>query len=497
MDQQMQPSSTEEAIPQSPPPQALTEEERLQRAFELADAQLEEEASQAGAERRADKGIVQKGIDLWKSAGAGIAKAGFETSDFIFGEPAEEDKTDLRRGIEQRGRELSAESGWNSLSMSTANIITGLIGAGKIMAPIKAVQKVQAMGKAGRAAVEIAKGAVAGATVMDPHEERLSDLIEQFPDLQNPVTEYLASDPSDGAAEGRFKNALEGIGADLALIGAVKAIKWWRMGDVEKAQKEISKLETARTANREAFGLPEELSRGGEVKPPEQKVPQNASASVGSGQAIPEDAAPSTGVADEATRSETAIGTHTAPSASGESTTAAASTMPLIEPPRVKESGIDAAAPPTAPSVPIVVTDNDLAVILKSTKTNLAAVKQYGSYEAAAEAGQIARRGDSLPWQKLRSSDEVTALTDNAARILKTRWDEIKGGSVMSDAQVNAMVEARAELFAEDPQIVMGQIRQAGSGARNMVADMEAGYLIGSRMMDDTYGRYHPSRGRT
>lgn len=150
MDQQMQPSSTEEAIPQSPPPQgltkppqALTEEERLQRAFELADAQLEQEASQAGAERRADKGIVQKGIDLWKSAGAGIAKAGFETSDFIFGEPAEEDKTDLRRGIEQRGRELSAESGWNSLSMSTANIVTGLIGAGKIMAPIKAVQKVQ------------------------------------------------------------------------------------------------------------------------------------------------------------------------------------------------------------------------------------------------------------------------------------------------------------------------------------------------------------------
>lgn len=79
-------------------------------------------------------------------------------------------------------------------------------------------------------------GAIADATVFNPHEARLSDLIEMSPSLANPVTEYLASDPNDSRAEGMFKASLEGLLAggviDLFVKG-VKSVKGW--SDTKKA----------------------------------------------------------------------------------------------------------------------------------------------------------------------------------------------------------------------------------------------------------------------
>ena len=82
-------------------------------------------------------------------------------------------------------------------------------------------------------------GAIADATVFNPHEARLSDLIEMSPSLANPVTEYLASDPNDSRAEGMFKASLEGLLAggviDLFVKG-VKSVKGW--SDTKKAAEE-------------------------------------------------------------------------------------------------------------------------------------------------------------------------------------------------------------------------------------------------------------------
>ena len=59
------------------------------------------------------------------------------------------------------------------------------------------------------------KGMIAGSvtdfTVFSPHEERLSNLVQEFPELANPITEYLQAKPDDSFAEGRLKNSLEGI----------------------------------------------------------------------------------------------------------------------------------------------------------------------------------------------------------------------------------------------------------------------------------------------
>lgn len=66
----------------------------------------------------------------------------------------------------------------------------------------------------------IARGATAGAiadfSVFDGNDARLSNLIQDMPELANPVTEWLASDEEDDEIEGRIKNVLEG-----ALLGGI------------------------------------------------------------------------------------------------------------------------------------------------------------------------------------------------------------------------------------------------------------------------------------
>ncbi len=57
-------------------------------------------------------------------------------------------------------------------------------------------------------------------------EARLSNLIEEYPELRNPITEYLQADEDDGEFEGRMKNVLEGVGTDLLIaVPLARALK--------------------------------------------------------------------------------------------------------------------------------------------------------------------------------------------------------------------------------------------------------------------------------
>jgi hypothetical protein len=77
----------------------------------------------------------------------------------------------------------------------------------------------------GRVADAAARGAVADFTVFDEHEERLSDLWQQLGLPDNVLTDYLAADPNDNVAEGRLKNALEGLGIGALADGIAVAAK--------------------------------------------------------------------------------------------------------------------------------------------------------------------------------------------------------------------------------------------------------------------------------
>lgn len=423
--------------------------------FSRAMAEIDREYTERGemAEKREGKSLLQQGADLWKSAGVGIAKAGMETKDFLLGEPEEHEKSDLRRGIEQIGTDLAAESPFNAMATGISQFATGLLGAGKLMAPIRAVQKLKMAGKTGRAAYEVGRGAMVGAVAIDPHEERLSNLIQSFPDLRNPVTDYLAAKPDDSAAEGRFKNALEGIGLDIAIISilgsSVRGFRYLREGEEAKAAKELAKLEGAHAANREAFGL---------------------------------DFGPSP--------RETPAETHGAATAVEESTLPAKAVEAAPESPSAVVAQTDEVMSTATPSGPNLVeaSPEDVTKILLATDADLKAIKQFGSREAAAEAGQMASRSASrLPWQKLQAPDGLSAFMDNATQTLKAQMEATKGGDILRDATVSAKVRDMADFWGEDPAALMGELAKAGDEAASMTARMEASYLIGNRMLSDTY----------
>ncbi|KQU66663.1 hypothetical protein ASC75_08480 [Aminobacter sp. DSM 101952] len=519
------------------------DEERLRRAIAAADAELAASSQRAGTERRAEKGIIQKGADLWKSAGVGIAKAGIETKDFFLGEPAEADKSDLRRGVEQLGRDLSNESVANSLTMGTTHIITGLIGAGKLMAPVKALQKVKSV-RGGVAAYETARGALAGAVVLDPHEARLSDLIESFPDLQNPVTEYLSSDPTDSAAEGRFKNALEGIGADFALLGAIRVIKFLRSGDTEAATREIAKLEKARQANADEFGMDftggsQPLAKDEPVVAPQgvtgtspqvtlvDEVGIQPAAKDEPVQAPPSQEGPDAQAVedfdphasgwdfterpphhlDETAEDLSVFKERQFPDdkveayqrgLAEESTPRQASSQMVPEEGVIEQIG---AAPqpvnpktgeallPTEKVAPKLirtkeVAEKELNDILDGSRSDSEAIRQYGSVAAARASGHKFAQV-KLPWQKLYTQGGTGEFMSNAVRVLEGRFNAAKGGAILKDTRVRALVNDLSEQFGEDPAMVLGDIADAGKNASKMVAQMEAGLRIGNRMFND------------
>lgn len=73
-----------------------------------------------------------------------------------------------------------------------------------------------------RAAVQ---GAIADFAVFDPHEDRLSNIVDAYPSLQNPITDFLRNSEDDSAIEGRLKNVVEGLGIGVAFDGLLKGLR--------------------------------------------------------------------------------------------------------------------------------------------------------------------------------------------------------------------------------------------------------------------------------
>jgi hypothetical protein len=126
-------------------------------------------------------------------------------------------------------------------------------------------------GKAGRLAKAgtVTKGVVAGAatdfTFFNGQEARLSNLIQQVPELQNPVTEFLAYDADESELEGRMKNVLEGFGLEAVagtFIAGLKAIKRGRKVKEEGGTAE----QQAQVITQELEGKIELPSREPDVK---------------------------------------------------------------------------------------------------------------------------------------------------------------------------------------------------------------------------------------
>jgi hypothetical protein len=119
-----------------------------------------------------------------------------------------------------------------------------------------------ALAKAGTATKAVVAGAATDFTFFNGQEARLSNLIQQVPELQNPVTEFLAYDGDEGELEGRMKNVLEGLGLEAVAGVFIKSLK-----AMKKARK--VKEETG-DAQKVADSITEDLA--GEIVVPTREV---------------------------------------------------------------------------------------------------------------------------------------------------------------------------------------------------------------------------------
>lgn len=393
------------------------------------------------------------------SVSTGAIKSVFELNDFAheaMGDPVKpEEWSGFRKTIEDQDEfyaDLYAPAGVVS---DISQFVTGMVGAGKLMGWSKTATALKEGGKVARTAYEVGRGAIAGALALDPHEERLSNLVQSYPALENPITEYLAANADDGYAEGRLKNALEGVGMDVALIGsfglALKAVKFSRNGDQEAAREVIEGLtlpDEANVAARAEGDAPASV----DVTPPQDKPRVRVKAGSSSTDQLPGKAADD--VAD--------ISTPEGQAAEG-------------------------LTPAPKQATPTQIAEPDVAAILRGTEFDLAALEQAGSFSEAVSQGYKFADGGSLPWQRIAAQEDAQALIDNAAQALRPELDKMKGGDVLSDDAVMSSVRRMVRYYNEDPNAVIGEIVKAGRDAIPMVRNMEAGYLVSNKMFLDAY----------
>lgn len=379
----------------------------------------------------------------------GLLKSAFETKDFLAGQTAPEDRSAFRASVEETVQLRSEQSALDGFSASVSQFAGAMLGLGKFSSAAKALpwfgKGLEAVASYAPKTAEALKAAAAGAFAFDPHEARLSNLIQTTP-LANSVNAWLAADPNDTAAEGRLKAALESIGLDAAILGAfVSGTKIWRAlrhGDAEEAGRLVTEAEAAEAA-KEA--------------PPAAGESQSA-VDAASGPAAPEAV-------------ETPNARVEPPVSQGEA---------VADKPDV---GSDAAAP--LPGIKLA--DEDTEAVLKGMTDDAAAIEKHGGWYQAIEAGHTFGRGEKVPYAKLNTERDVDDFLARVVDVAEEQLDRQKGGAVLSDAKVQHMVRQRAQLFDEDPALLLGKLWQSGAGAARMVADMEAGYLVASRMFQDSY----------
>jgi hypothetical protein len=155
-------------------------------------------------------------------------------------------------GVLEIGRPTTGVGG---LAEGLSQFAVGWLGVGKLTRWMKPAST------AGKVAAGAAKGAAVDAFAFDPHEERLSNLVnglsEKHPSLANPVTEFLAAKPEDAEALGRLKNAIEGLGLGVAAEGVVRGLKYLkakRTGTPEEAQAALDELAERSEQDRAVFG---------------------------------------------------------------------------------------------------------------------------------------------------------------------------------------------------------------------------------------------------
>lgn len=129
---------------------------------------------------------------------------------------------------------------------------------------------------------------------------------------------------------------------------------------------------------------------------------------------------------------------------------------------------------------------SDLNRIIKNTAIDVAQIMAHGSRQGAIEAGHVFGGGE-LPWQKLRTSQDLQAFIGQVADAVQGQMDKAKGGEVLTDKRRARLTAARVALYEEDPDAVLGFLQAQGKNAKTMAANMEAADTIAVKLADEAY----------
>jgi hypothetical protein len=111
------------------------------------------------------------------------------------------DQRESKDALDETILPKQSESETGKFSESLIQFGIGLVGAGKLLKPLKLGPIVGGM----------AKGVIADFTVMDPYQDRFSNIIQNAsPNLAGPVAEYFSAKEEDPILVAKLKNAAEG-----------------------------------------------------------------------------------------------------------------------------------------------------------------------------------------------------------------------------------------------------------------------------------------------
>ena len=191
-------------------------------------------------------GFLGTVADMGKGVAAGVWDAGAETVNLIpdIANKFREDGEKFDDIVPSSDNYITLETGWGRGTKAISQFVGGFVGAGKIL---KAGQILQGAGKAATIARGATQGAITDFVAFDGHDANLADLVESFPALGNPITEYLASDPKDDKLEGRFKNSITGLVPGVLGEALFVTVAARRAAKAARTQKELDAINTKAT----------------------------------------------------------------------------------------------------------------------------------------------------------------------------------------------------------------------------------------------------------
>ncbi|HWL80108.1 MAG TPA: hypothetical protein VNR89_04085 [Roseomonas sp.] len=398
----------------------------------------------AGGIREAPGQIVRGATEALDSAASGLRAAvgatGLVSDEFMASNPA----TPVAPNV---APEASTVTG--GIVNDVSQFVAGLIPAGRILKLAGGAAKVvQAGAGVGEIAVggmvkAAAHGAIADFVAFDPHEERLSNLIEKYPALHNPVTEFLAAKPEDSEALGRFKNVIEGLGLGAAADGLIRGLGLLR------AARKGDKAATAAAADE----LDKAAPKGGPADPVDILAQDR--------RAQPQPEAPTGGKAEEKVQS-------TAPSPDQPELDLQGGSSPHPDSPAAEVK-----ANPTADPTPH---RNAAPKLIEVDDAGLREVVQQNLRETGFGQG---RSISGIRTDLIESGEDIASMMNSLRVVYREELDKAIGGKpgggdfpVRSLEDVRKNADRLADVLGDDPDLFWQRMSSIHGTTKNLDAEL-------------------------